>query len=87
MQGSDGDTDIENRWTRGRAGEEEDGTNGESCMETCTLLYVKQVASGNLLYDSGSMGLGHMRAVGWRGRFRREGTHVYHVDIWQKPRL
>ena len=32
----------------------EGGTNGESSMETYTLSYVKQIASGNLLYDSGS---------------------------------
>ena len=28
------------------------GTNGESSMETYTLTYVKEIASGNLLYDS-----------------------------------
>ena len=30
-------------------GEGEAGMNGESCMETYTLPYVKQIASGNLL--------------------------------------
>ena len=34
-------------------GNTEGGTNGESSMETYTLPYVKQIASGNLLYDSG----------------------------------
>ena len=29
-------------------------TNGKSSMETYTPPYVKQIASGNLLYDSGS---------------------------------
>ena len=29
----------------------EGGTNGESSMVTYTLSYVKQIASGNLLYD------------------------------------
>ena len=28
------------------------GTDGESSMETYTLTYVKEIASGNLLYDS-----------------------------------
>ena len=32
----------------------EDGTNWESSAETYTLLYVKQTASGNLLYDADS---------------------------------
>ena len=40
LQGISGDTDIENRlWTWG--GEGEGRTNGESSMETYTLLYVK----------------------------------------------
>ena len=30
----------------------EGGMNGESSMKTYTLPYVKQIASGNLLYDS-----------------------------------
>ena len=32
----------------------EGGTNGEGSMKTYTLRYVKQRASGNLLYDSGN---------------------------------
>ena len=32
-------------------GEGEGGTNGESRLETYLLPYVKQIASGNLLYD------------------------------------
>ena len=32
-------------------GEGEGGTNGESRLETHLLPYVKQIASGNLLYD------------------------------------
>ena len=35
-------------------GEGEGGMNGESNMETYTLPYVKQMASGNLLCDTGS---------------------------------
>ena len=56
---------------------------------------VKQIANGNLLYDSGNSNWGSVtiqrgvmgREVGWR--FKREGTYVYlwliHVDVWQKP--
>ena len=35
-------------------GEGESGTNGGSSVETCTLPYVKWIASGNLLYSAGS---------------------------------
>ena len=35
-------------------GEGEGGTNGESSMKTYVLPYVKQIASGNFLYDSGN---------------------------------
>ena len=38
----------------GTAGEGEDGTNQESSTETYTLPYVKQMASGNLFYDTGN---------------------------------
>ena len=38
-------------WT---VGEEEGGTNCESSVETCTLPFVKQIASGNLLFDARS---------------------------------
>ena len=59
-----------------------------------TLPYVKQIANGNLLYDSGNSNQGSVtpqrggmgREVG--GRFKREGTQVYlwliHADVWQK---
>ena len=35
-------------------GERKGGTNGESSIETFTLPHIKQIASGNLLYDSGN---------------------------------
>ena len=72
----------------------QDGEDGERSMETYTLPYVKQVASGNLLHDAGSSHWssattekgGKGREVG--GRFRREGTYVYlwliHADGLQK---
>ena len=40
--------------------EGEGKTNGESRMEAYTLPYVKQIASGNLLYDSGNSNQGSM---------------------------
>ena len=44
----------------GWGGEEKSGMNGESSMETYTLPYVKQITSGNLLYDSGKSNWGSM---------------------------
>ena len=40
--------------TCGHSGGREGGTNGERSMETYTRTYVKQIARGHLLYDSGS---------------------------------
>ena len=57
------------------------------CMERVTwkftLLYVKQIANGNLLYGSGNSNRGSVsiyrdgmgREMG--GRFKREGIYVY----------
>jgi len=59
-----------------------------------TLLYVKQTANGNFLYDGGNSNRGSVST--WRGgmgrelggRFKTEGTYVYlcliHVDVWQR---
>ena len=57
MQASNGDADIKNEiyghgvgvWGAGVG-----GMNGESSMETYTLPYIKQIAKGNLLRDSGN---------------------------------
>ena len=79
------------------------GTEKVGCVERVTwkntLPYVKQIADGNLLYDSGNSnrasvstqrgGMGREM----EGRFRREGTqvnlwliqHQNYVDVWQKP--
>ena len=60
-------------------------------MEAHTLPYVKWIASGNLLCDSGNSNQGSVTTwrVGMRGRFQREGTYVYlwliHADVQQKP--
>ena len=61
MLGSNGDADRESRLTdMGRGEEEEGGTNEETGMEAYTLPCVKQIASGNLLYDSGNSNWGSM---------------------------
>ena len=67
--------------------------NGQSNMETDTLPYVEEIASGNFLYDSGSSNLCSVTIQsGWDGvggRFKREGMYIYlwqiYVDVWQKP--
>ena len=64
--------------------------NGESNMETYKP-HVKQIASGNLLYDSGSSNWCSVTTwrggMGWVGQ---EGGDIcipidVHVDAWQKP--
>ena len=53
MQGSNGDADTEKRLVCTKR-EGEGRMNWDSGIETYTLPYVKQIASGNLLYDTGS---------------------------------
>ena len=53
LQGSSGDPDLEKRLV-GAVWEGEGGTNWQTSMETYRLLYVKWIASGNLLCDTGS---------------------------------
>ena len=48
-------------------GEGEGGTNWESSMETLTLPYVKETASGNLLYEAGSSTPCSVTTWGWAG--------------------
>ena len=66
----------------------EGGTNWESSLETCTLPYVKYIASGNWLDELKPCALWQPRGVGWGGRWEG-GLRVYlwliHVDVWQKP--
>ena len=78
-----------------KGGEEEgeDEMNGESNMEY-TLTHVKQIAHGNLLYDSGNSNWDSNNLEGWEwvgkvgGRFKREEIYVHlwliHADTWQK---
>ena len=53
VQGNRGDTDLKNRLLE-TVGEEESGMIWENSSETHTLPYVKQIASGSLLYDAGN---------------------------------
>ena len=55
LQGSNGDADIEKRlWIQGEGGREGGREiSWENSMETYTLLYIKQIASGNFLCDTG----------------------------------
>ena len=59
------------------------------CMERVTwkltLPYVKWIANGNLLYDSGNSNLGLVTT--WRSETRREvggkvNPWLIHVDVW-----
>ena len=54
-----------------------------------TLSYVKQIANGNLLYDSGENTLGGGMGREGGGMFKWEGTWVnlwlINVDVWKKP--
>ena len=77
--------------TRVHSGGGEHGTNQESGTETCTLPYVKQIASGNLLHDTGNStsvpcdnlkgwdGVGGGRGSGGRGHMYTYGwlTLIY----------
>ena len=84
---------MENRsWTQG--GEGEDGTDGESSLETYTTI-CKTDSQWDVLCDLGSSHRGPVTT--WRGetgeemggRLSREGTHRYleptHADVQQKP--
>ena len=90
MQGSNGETDIDNRLLDMRRGEER-VRYMQRVTWKLTLPYVELVADGNLLYGSGNSnggrcisldgGLG--REMG--GRFKRERIYVYlwliHVKV------
>ena len=69
---------------------------GESSVDAYTLLYMKQIANGNFLYDSENSNWGYVtiqRGEKWWEvgvSSKREGTCVYlwliHVDVWQKSK-
>ena len=65
MQSSKGDTDIKNRLLDS-VGEGDGGMIWEKSTETYTLPYVKEIASGNLMYDTGHTELVlHDNLEGW----------------------
>ena len=84
LQGSNGETDTENRPMDTGRGEER-----VRCMERVTwrhtLSYVKQIANGNLLYVSGNSNraLYQPREVRWKGGSRRRGyMYTYGWFMW-----
>ena len=58
--------------------------NRESNIETCTLSYEKQIANGNLLYDSGNSNGGSVTtysdAMGWEAGSRGGDICVLMAD-------
>ena len=72
LQGSNADADTEKRLVD-TVREGEGGTNWENDTETHTLPSVKQIASGNLLYDAGSPNpvLWQPTGVGWGGKWEK----------------
>ena len=80
MQSSNGDTDTENRLVV--------YTQGKERVEQIERPYVKEIASGNLLYDSGNSNRGSVSI--YRGgmrwemarSFKREEIYEYVWMIW-----
>ena len=78
-----------------RGGKERAGQVEGTTWKRKTILYVKQTASGNCLYDSRSSNQGSVTtqrgSTGWEvgERVRREQTYVHlwliYVYVWQKP--
>ena len=79
---SKGDTHTKNRPLK-TVGEGEGGMIGENSSETYTLPYIKQPASGSLLYDAGNPkpvlcdNLDGWGGQGGGGGNQEGGTHVY----------
>ena len=80
MEGSNEETDIKNRLTDTGRGEET-----VRCMERVTwkltLLYVKQIVNGNLLYVLGNSNALCINLEGWDGKRNgsdvQEGVEIY----------
>ena len=91
LQGISGDRDTKNRLVDA-VGKGEGGTNWKRSIEMSLLPYVKEMTSGNLLYDTGSRNpVLRDSPHRWdgEGRGREVWTYVYqwlvHVDVWQRP--
>ena len=94
MQGSKRDTDVKNGLLD-YVGEGKGGTVQENSVETCILLYLKQITSASLVHEAGPSKLVLWdNPEGWDGEggrrdFQDGGTHVHpwliQVNIWQNP--
>ena len=77
-------------WT---LGEGEGGMICENSIETCILLYVKQIVSPGSMHETGCSGPVHWDdPERWGGRWEGDsgwGTDVHpwliHINVWQKP--
>ena len=81
MQDSKRDTDVQNSLLDS-VGKGEDGMIWENGIETCIILYMKQIASPGSMHDTGSLGLVHRDdPEGWYGegggRVVQDSKHVY----------
>ena len=83
MQGKNGDANVENRLVDS-VGEGENGIHRENSIDMYTLSCVKQIASGKLLYSTGSsawcsvMTLRGEMEGGWEGGSRGRGYMYTH---------
>ena len=81
MQDGKRNTDVKNRLLDS-VGEGEGGMIWENSFETCTLSYVKQIASPGSMHETGCLGLVHWddpEGWGWEGGGRegQDGEHMY----------
>ena len=81
MWDSKRDTDVKNRLLDS-VGEGKGGVIWENSIETCILLYVKQIASPGWMHETGCSGLVHWDdPEGWDGegggRGVQDGEHMY----------
>ena len=81
MRDSKRDTDVQNRLLDS-VGEGKDGMIWENSIESCTLSYVKQIASPGSRHETGCSGLVHWDdPEGWDGegggRGVQDGEHMY----------
>ena len=93
MKGSKGDTDVKSRLLDS-VGEGTGGMIWENSIETCTLLYVKEMTSASSMHEAlKTSALEKLRGVGWGGRWEggseMGGGHMYtcgwFLYVWQKP--
>ena len=81
MQGSKGDTDVNNTLLNS-VGEGESGMIWENSIEACILSYVKQIASPGSMHETGCSAWVHWDdPEGWDGegggRGVQDGEHMY----------